>query len=306
MKKNEKNFYSINSNSNLLKPISLKRNKIIYQNYIYKLFRYNQDRRKKTNENNHEINNFNATIKNIYTPRNNKTKQKNFLNINTYENIKKCSMTPKIVKNQNSIKYINNLNISNIISKKNKKNYNKSRNIQNCLNIINTKSNSSLNKLLTNSRINTISTNENNKCLFLIPKSRRIIKNEIINNNSNNYNNYTIFQNKTKINIKRIFSESYKHKTNNNNRNNNINHKTVSPISKNKKNKIKVLLYKEYNDMKPRYRFSKLKKDLILENTKITKMFMKFKTEISKNERLIKYFDLSKINEKARKNSFQI
>ena len=296
--KNEKNFYSLNNK--LSSPLSLKKSKNIYKNYIYRLFRYNQDKRKKTNIKENEMRKINSIIKNINTPRKDKTNIYSFLHINTIERKKMTSLTPKNLKNQNlinKIKYQNNISISNIsntIPNKKNKNFYKSRNFQNCLDLINTKNNS-INKLLTNSRIKTIDSNENNKCFFLMPKSKKITQTETINNNSvSKYNNYTIFQNKNKF-----ISESYMNKTNNiNNNKKNI----FKPTSKNKKNKLKVILYKECNDMRPIYRFSKLKRELLLEDTKINKMFMKFKTQISKNERLIK-FQLIKDKENLDKNN---
>ena len=53
--------------------------------------------------------------------------------------------------------------------------------------------------------------------------------------------------------------------------------------------------------MKPRNRFRILRRELINENTKINKMFMKFKTQISKKKKLINNFKLLKDKKNKKK-----
>ena len=50
------------------------------------------------------------------------------------------------------------------------------------------------------------------------------------------------------------------------------------------------------NDMKPKFRFINLKKDLLEENLKINKMFAEFNREISEKEKSLKFIGKHKFN----------
>ena len=277
MIKIENNNYSIIEN--LKKSQFTKRNKIIYKNYIYNLFRYNENAKKKIQEKNNDnrkIDNFNSIIKIMSTPIKNKPLNNILLhNNNTQERNKKS--------------YINN-----ILPFYTNTNNNKSRNKKNFSCLINTDS-SSLSKLITSSRINKTETNNiNNKHngIFLNTKIKPKLNTEIlekINNYNINkkYNKYFINCNIDKNIIKRLVSESYK------NRLNNIKNKNLNDIDKIKiytpNKKHKVILFRDVNDMKPINRFNILRRELLHEEHKINKMFMNYKTQISKNEMINKW-----------------
>ena len=277
MIKIENNNYSIIEN--LKKSQFTKRNKIIYKNYIYNLFRYNENAKKKIQEKNNDnrkIDNFNSIIKIMSTPIKNKPLNNILLhNNNTQERNKKS--------------YINN-----ILPFYTNTNNNKSRNKKNFSCLINTDS-SSLSKLITSSRINKTETNNiNNKHngIFLNTKIKPKLNTEIlekINNYNINkkYNKYFNNCNIDKNIIKRLVSESYK------NRLNNIKNKNLNDIDKIKiytpNKKHKVILFRDVNDMKPINRFNILRRELLHEEHKINKMFMNYKTQISKNEMINKW-----------------
>ena len=61
-----------------------------------------------------------------------------------------------------------------------------------------------------------------------------------------------------------------------------LSHQKIKIYTPNKKHK--VILFRNVNDMKPINRFNILRRELLHEEHKINKMFMKFKTQISKNE----------------------
>ena len=277
MIKIENNNYSIIEN--LKKSQFTKRNKIIYKNYIYNLFRYNENAKKKIQEKNNDnrkIDNFNSIIKIMSTPIKNKPLNNILLhNNNTQERNKKS--------------YINN-----ILPFYTNTNNNKSRNKKNFSCLINTDS-SSLSKLITSSRINKTETNNiNNKHngIFLNTKIKPKLNTEIlekINNYNINkkYNKYFNNCNIDKNIIKRLVSESYK------NRLNTIKNKNLNDFDKIKiytpNKKHKVILFRDVNDMKPINRFNILRRELLHEEHKINKMFMNYKTQISKNEMINKW-----------------
>ena len=277
MIKIENNNYSIIEN--LKKSQFTKRNKIIYKNNIYNLFRYNENAKKKIQEKNNDnrkIDNFNSVIKIMSTPIKNKPLNNILLhNNNTQERNKKS--------------YINN-----ILPFYTNTNNNKSRNKKNFSCLINTDS-SSLSKLITSSRINKTETNNINKKnngIFLNSKIKPKLNTEIlekINNYNINkkYNKYFINCNIDKNIIKRLVSQSYK------NRLNTIKNKNLNDFDKIKiytpNKKHKVILFRDVNDMKPINRFNILRRELLHEEHKINKMFMNYKTQISKNEMINKW-----------------
>ena len=277
MIKIENNNYSLIEN--LKKSQFTKRNKIIYKNYIYNLFRYNENAKKKIQEKNNDnrkIDNFNSIIKIMSTPIKNKPLNNILLhNNNTQERNKKS--------------YINN-----ILPFYTNTNNNKSRNKKNFSCLINTDS-SSLSKLITSSRINKTETNNINKKhngIFLNTKIKPKLNTEIlekINNYNINkkYNKYFNNCNIDKNIIKRLVSESYK------NRLNTIKNKNLNDFDKIKiytpNKKHKVILFRDVNDMKPINRFNILRRELLHEEHKINKMFMNYKTQISKNEMINKW-----------------
>ena len=271
MTKIENNNYSLIED--LKKSQFAKRNKIIYKNYIYNLFRYNENAKKKIQEkknDNRKIDNFNSVIKIINTPIKNKPLNTIILHNNTQEINKKSY-------------------IYNILTFYTNKNNNKSRNKKNFSYLINSDS-LSLSKLITNSKINNTETNNiknKNNGIFLNskikPKLNREILKDINNYNINKkYNKYFINYNIDKNIIKRLFSESYKNRLNNIKNKNENNIDKIKIYTPNKKHK--VILFRNVNDMKPINRFNILRRELLHEEHKINKMFMKFKTQISKNE----------------------
>ena len=271
MTKIENNNYSLIED--LKKSQFAKRNKIIYKNYIYNLFRYNENAKKKIQEkknDNRKIDNFNSVIKIINTPIKNKPLNTIILHNNTQERNKKSY-------------------IHNILPFYTNKNNNKSRNKKNFSYLINSDS-LSLSKLITNSKINNTETNNiknKNNGIFLNskikPKLNREILKDINNYNINKkYNKYFINYNIDKNIIKRLFSESYKNRLNNIKNKNENNIDKIKIYTPNKKHK--VILFRNVNDMKPINRFNILRRELLHEEHKINKMFMKFKTQISKNE----------------------
>ena len=295
MKNNESSKCPIIKDKN--SPFHSCRDKIIYKNYIYNLFRYNQNKVKKIEEKNNSNQKFKAIINSLKMPIKKKSKKKILLNLNSYENNKFNHLSPRNIKNLNN-SYLKDLKISNYPKKSIKniipsliyKTKYKSRNNDNYeyLDLINI-DNSSMNKLYsytfnTNfTGINNPKNNTKNKFLILSPYSKRQLRTEIYNNQNynNNYNN--VIKGQDKNNIKRIVSVSF------NNKMNKLSDKKTEesiekPISQSKKNKIKITLYRDVNDMKPRNRFRLLRRELIVEDAKINKMYMKFKKQISKNQ----------------------
>lgn len=302
MKKSENNNNAFNVN--LSKILDSKRNKFIYKNYIYNLFKYNQEKRKNFNEKNNDSPNFKPMIKILSTQIDKNPKKNSFLCINANQNNKNkklFNIKPKSLKNSeniNSFKYQNKQNLDNIIPINTYKNYYRSRNERKCSGLIN-RNISSLNKSLTCSRDNNTDNNFTNELLFLRPAGNLQLKTDIFNNNGQKRNNtVNIKYQKENYKIKGLFNSSY---NNNFIRNKKLENNIDIPISSCKKNKIKVILNKDVNDMKPRNRFRILRRELINENTKINKMFMKFKTQISKKKKLINNFKLLKDKKNKKK-----
>ena len=270
-----------NSNYSLIEDLKksqfTKRNKIIYKNYIYNLFRYNENEKKKIQEKNNDnqkINNFNSIIKIMSTPIKNKQQKNILLQNNTQE--------------RNTKSYINNI----LPIYTSSRNNNKSRNKNNFSYLINTY-NSSISKLLTYTKTNKTEANNINNGIFISSKIKPTLNTEILKNinkyNINKKNNkYFINCYNDKYILKRKASESYKNRLNhykNKKIENNID--KIKIYTPNKKHK--VILFRDLNDMKPINRFNNLRRELIQEDHKINKMFMKFKTQISKNEMINKW-----------------
>lgn len=282
MKQNDNNINNINTIHDLSNPLNSKRNNLMYKKYIFNLFQYNENKRKKKIKQIYN-DNFKAIIKSSDTPiRNNSNNSKKYALLNTYtnENYKISNITPIDLKKINK-KIRTNTYIP--------KNFFKSRNNPKYNNLINNNY-TSLNRLLTISGVNNTTTNSKEKYLFLRPISKQRHKTEIIRDNRNyNQKDILIIDNNIK---KRLPSANYQKKLNiiNEKKNKNISR----PKSNNKDNNVKELLYKDINDMRPRNRFNMLRRELMQENTKINKMFMKFQKQISKNHFLIKRFNMIK------------
>jgi hypothetical protein len=281
MKHNEHNLNKI-----IKKPLKSKRNRsnLLYKNYIYNLFQYNEKNYKKKDSKQK----FKAIIKSNETHNtpNNTSKKHNILYTYTNENIKNSRIT------SNDLKKLNHdICLSNICKKK----FIKSRNDMNYKNLIKTNY-SSINKVLTVSGINNTNINSTDKFLFLGPISKKKVRTEIINSNRENKIKENIILNKDKNNTKkRLISVTYRKKLKNiNDKKNNGKNR---PNSIKKPNRIKVTFFRDFNDMSPRNRFNMLRKNLLVENTKINKMFMKFQKQISQNQLLINRFVMSKKKE---------
>ena len=86
---------------NLSPLLNKKKNKLIYKKYIYNLFKYNEEKRKKLYSNQNEEQKFNVFITNIYTPKRNKPEKYNFLQHKTYENNRLLNAAPTNLKKLN-------------------------------------------------------------------------------------------------------------------------------------------------------------------------------------------------------------
>jgi hypothetical protein len=280
MKHNEHNLNKI-----IKKPLKSKRNRsnLLYKNYIYNLFQYNESKYKKINNEP----NFKAIIKSGDTQTiPNNTKKYNRLYTFTNENNKNSDVSPSVYKTLN-----NNISIQN---KNKKKKFFKSRNNTYHKNLL-TNNYSSLNKLMTISGINSTITNSKEKNLFLRPTSKQRLKTEITQTIRENKYTECNKLNKDKLFKNRLISSTYRKNSES------IKEKHISginrPISSIKKNKIKMILFRDFNDMKPRNRFNLLRRDLLEEDLKINKMIIKFQTQIAKNQLLVKRFQ--KLNNKG-------
>ena len=277
MKQNDNNIIKI---YDLSSPFNSKRNNLMYKNYIFNLFQYNENKRKKKVKQISD-DNFKAIIKSRDTPIRNNSKKCALLNTYTNENYTISNITPIDLKKINK-KIHNHTHIP--------KNFFKSRNNLKYDNLINSNY-SSLNRLLTISGVNNTTTNSKEKYLFLRPISKQRYKTEILRDNRNNNQKDILMKDK---NIKkRLPSANYQIKLNilkEKKNNNNISR----PKSNKKDNNAKELLYKDINDMHPRNRFNMLRKELMQENIKINKMFIKFQKQISKNHFLINRFKMIK------------
>ena len=277
MKQNDNNIIKI---YDLSSPFNSKRNNLMYKNYIFNLFQYNENKRKKKVKQIYD-DNFKAIIKSRDTPIRNNSKKCALLNTYTNENYTISNITPIDLKKINK-KIHNHTHIP--------KNFFKSRNNLKYDNLINSNY-SSLNRLLTISGVNNTTTNSKEKYLFLRPISKQRYKTEILRGNRNNNQKDILMKDK---NIKkRLPSANYQIKLNilNEKKNNN---NISRPKSNKKDNNAKELLYKDINDMHPRNRFNMLRKELMQENIKINKMFIKFQKQISKNHFLINRFKMIK------------
>lgn len=277
MKQNDNNIIKI---YDLSSPFNSKRNNLMYKNYIFNLFQYNENKRKKKVRQISD-DNFKAIIKSRDTPIRNNSKKCALLNTYTNENYTISNITPIDLKKINK-KIHNHTHIP--------KNFFKSRNNLKYDNLINSNY-SSLNRLLTISGVNNTTTNSKEKYLFLRPISKQRYKTEILRDNRNNNQKDILMKDK---NIKkRLPSANYQIKLNilkEKKNNNNISR----PKSNKKDNNAKELLYKDINDMHPRNRFNMLRRELMQENIKINKMFIKFQKQISKNHFLINRFKMIK------------
>lgn len=277
MKQNDNNIIKI---YDLSSPFNSKRNNLMYKNYIFNLFQYNENKRKKKVKQIYD-DNFKAIIKSRDTPIRNNSKKCALLSTYTNENYTISNITPIDLKKINK-KIHNHTHIP--------KNFFKSRNNLKYDNLINSNY-SSLNRLLTISGVNNTTTNSKEKYLFLRPISKQRFKTEILRDNRNNNQKDILMKDK---NIKkRLPSANYQIKLNilNEKKNNN---NISRPKSNKKDNNAKELLYKDINDMHPRNRFNMLRKELMQENIKINKMFIKFQKQISKNHFLINRFKMIK------------
>ena len=297
---NENNAHSLIEE--LYKPLTSRKNNLIYKTYIYNLFRYNQDNRKKSYERNNKEKKFNACIKCINSPVRHNSKKSSSFHLNTYYRNKKSNFTPKNLKkininNTNKIRYPNyfseNKKTSFLKNNINENNY-ISRNIK-----IN-KNFTSLYGLLDNSK-KFIYKNLNDENLILRP----ILRN---NNNKaellkkNITENILIDNNKLKKdeNNKGIKNDSIYSKNKINNILNKTHNNIISPPSTNQSRKgLKITLMKDFNDMQPRNRFNILRKELLEKDIETNKMLMKFQKNTKKNL-LKKWFKL--INNNLNKN----
>ena len=262
----------------LKKPLNSRRSKsiLLYKNYIYNLFKYNENKYKKKDN----IQNFKAIIKCSDTQIiNNNIKKYNTLYTYKNENKKISSVTPYDYKSLNHNRSYNK-----------KKKLFKSRN--NTYNKNLTNNYSSLYQLMTISGINNTISNSNDKHLFLRPLSSQRFKTETSKINRENTNKESIKLNKDKkFESKLISTTDRRYSGFIKEKNNNGMNRPIQNINKNKK---KVLLFRDVNDMMPRNRFTILRRDLLEENIKINKMIMKFQTQIIKNQLLIKRFEIIK------------
>ena len=298
MKINEKITHALIND--LYHPLTSRRNNLLYKNYIYNLFRYNQDTRKKLYEKDNEEQKFNVCIRSINSPKIDDLKKSPLiLSEQNKSKNKNKNFTPKNLKKLN-INSTNKIRYPNSFSKNRKSRYltnytyennHLSRNIKIDTNY------SSFYGLLENSKKNSFK-KLNEKYLFLRPIPRRNIKKEFFKNNftenmTNNISNKSI---KEKDNKSKVLSSSYCKKKKNNILNKTNNYFT-GPSSPNKtKKKIKLILFRDVNDMEPRNRFNILRKELLEKDNKINKMLMKFQKNTKKKllNKWLKLFNKSR------------
>ena len=264
-----------------------KKNKLIYKKYIYNLFKYNEEKRKKLYSNQNEEQKFNVFIKNIYTPKRNKPEKYSFLQHNTYENNRLLNAAPTNLKKLN-------LNVSHLrdyskklfnINKEIHKNCNSSRSTNKYAEFI--KSNFSLmNGFLSNSNKKN-KVNLTDKCLFLRPISKKKLKIELIdNNNETEYiSNYSIYSKREKNKCNKSYKvTSTCNKIQSILNRNRIEKYLTRPSSTNHNKRIKLTYVKDINDMRPRNRFTIFKKELLQNEVKNNKLYMKSERSLSKNK----------------------
>jgi hypothetical protein len=263
--------------------LNKKKNKLIYKKYIYNLFKYNEEKRKKLYTNQNEEQKFNVCIKNITTPKRIKPEKYSFLQHNTYEN------APKNLKKLN-------INVSHLGDHLKKLFNNNNEMNKNCYTSRNTnkyseliKSNfSSIKGFLSNStKKNKI--NLTDKCLFLRPISKKKIKIELLdNNNETEYiSNYSIYskREKNKCNKSNRIISSTCNKIQSILNRNRIEKNLTRPSSTSHNKRIKLTYFKDVNDMRPRYRFTIFKKALLRNEVKNNKLYIKSVRSLSKNKK---------------------
>jgi hypothetical protein len=276
-------------------PLKNKLNKQIYKNYVYNLFKYNQDYRKKKLEKNIEEQKFNACIKSFSSSIRNNAQRHSSLRINLIDSEKTKTIASKNLKKYefrktNKRKYLNQFN--NNLSNNNlfKKNRSNSRN--------NNKNIDTINHLLSNSGTNNFMS-ENEKRLFLRPIAKKKIKAELLKQNdftNSMFNSNIIKSDKERKNIRRLTS-SYFCKKNVIKNGNNSN--LSRPLSSHFKRKFKSQLIRDSEDKKTKNKYLTFRNEFLDDDNKINKMFVKFERQISKNDLLVKWFTL--IKEKGNK-----
>jgi hypothetical protein len=278
-------------------PLKNKINKQIYKNYVYNLFKYNQDYRKKKVEKNIEEQKFNACIKSFSSSIRNNTNRHSSLKINLNDSDKTKTIASKNLKKYeinktNKKKYLNQFNRNNNFSNKNlyKKRCSNSRN--------KIKNFDTINHFLSNSGTNNFM-KENEKRLFLRPISKKKIRAELLQQNDITYsmfNSNIIKCDKKRKNTRRLTS-SYFYKKNDIKNGKNCN--LSRPLSSNYKRKFKSQLFRDSEEKKPKNKYLTFRNEFLNDDNKINKMFVKFERQISKNDLLIKWFTL--IKEKGNK-----
>ena len=286
MKHINKSYHPIIDND-FTKTNKFETNKLMYNKYNFSLFRINQNKIKNSSEKSKAFSNFNSIFKNIFSPIKNEKRKYSLLYINTFNNNKKFNDAQNLKKLKLYTKK-NNCNNNIYINT----NSFKSRNIKNLSDLMNTNY-SSLNRIVTTSEEKTLK----DKLLVIKPLSRTQIANNKSENKNINYKNNK--KNDISKNKRRIFSSTHFIKVNNIKNDYRQDRENINNI----KNKIKVILYKDLNDMRPRNRFKILKTELLKEESKINKMFMKFKKQISKQEQLVKWINETKIKRINKKES---
>ena len=295
MKIKEDNFnYIIEDYSN---PLKNKLNKQIYKNYVYNLFKYNQNYRKKKFEKNIEEQKFNACIKSFSSSIRNNTKRHSSLKINLNDSYKTKTIDSKNLKKYefnktkkrkylNQFNRNNNFSNNNIFKIRNSNSRNKIKNID------------TINHLLCNSGTSNFMS-ENEKNLILRPLSKKKIKAALLKQNDIAYsmfNSNFIKCDKERKNIRRLTS-SYFYKKNGirNDKNSYLNR----PLSSNYKRKFRSQLFRDSEDKKPKNKYLTFRHEFLDDDNKINKMFVKFERQITKNDLLVKWFSL--IKEKGNK-----
>jgi hypothetical protein len=274
---------------NLSPLFNKKKNKLIYKKYIYNLFKYNEEKRKKIFTNQNEEQKFNVLIKNIDTPKRNKAEKYSFLQQNTYEKLRLLNAVPKNLKKLN-------INVSHFREYSNKLLKNNNEIHKNCFTSRNTnkyaeliKSNfSSINGFLSNStKKNKI--NLTDKCLFLRPISKKKHKIELLDkiNETEYISNFSIFtkKEKNKCNKSYRITSSTCNKILNILNRNRIEKNLTRPTSTNLNKRIKLTYFKDVNDMTPRYRFTILKRELLRNEVKNNKLYIKSERSLSINRK---------------------
>lgn len=294
MKIKEDNFYYLIKDSS--NPLKNRLNKQIYKNYVYNLFKYNQDYRKKKLEKNIEEQKFNACIKSFSSSIRNNTKKHSSLRINLNDSYKTKTIASKNLKNYqfnktNKRKYLNQFNKNNNFSNNNLFK-NKCSNSRNKIKNMNT-----INHFLSNSGTNNY-IGENEKRLFLRPISRKKIKAQLLKQNDNTcsmFNSNIIKCDKERKNVRRLTSSYFYKKNDIKNEKNNLSR----PLSSNYKRKFKSQLFKDSEEKKSKNKYLTFRNEFLDDDNKINKMFVKFERQISKNDLLVKWFTL--IKEKGNK-----